>query len=268
MKRSDGPIGLFDSGVGGLTVARAIARKLPHERLLYFGDTAHLPYGEKSPEAIRSYALGISKHLMAQGAKAIVVACNSASAVALDVLKEELDIPVYNVIDPVVHYLHRKHAKNIGIWGTRATVASGIYPRKLAEVLPQSEVRPMATPLLVPVIEENLLRGDVTDAVVQLYLDDARMAGIEHLVLACTHYPLIASQIAKQLEEKVHLLRIPTIVANSVAKHLEEGGLLRSTPADAPHHFAVSDYTDSFAKISRIFFGKGIHLVEENIWAS
>ena len=119
MKRSDGPIGLFDSGVGGLTVARAIARKLPHERLLYFGDTAHLPYGEKSPEAIRSYALGISKHLMAQGAKAIVVACNSASAVALDVLKEELDIPVYNVIDPVVHYLHRKHAKNIGIWGTR-----------------------------------------------------------------------------------------------------------------------------------------------------
>ena len=100
MKRSDGPIGLFDSGVGGLTVARAIARKLPHERLLYFGDTAHLPYGEKSPEAIRSYALGISKHLMAQGAKAIVVACNSASAVALDVLKEELDIPVYNVIDP------------------------------------------------------------------------------------------------------------------------------------------------------------------------
>ncbi|MDG1252505.1 MAG: glutamate racemase [Schleiferiaceae bacterium] len=267
MKPSDGPIGLFDSGVGGLTVARALARKLPNERLLYFGDTAHLPYGEKSPEAIRSYALGISKHLKDQGAKAIVVACNSASAVALEVLKEELNIPVYNVIDPVVYYLQRKHAKNIGIWGTRATVASGIYPRKLAIVLPNADVQPLATPLLVPVIEENLLSGAVTDAVVSLYLNDVRMRNVEHLVLACTHYPLISSQIAKQLQKKVNLLRIPTIVANSIAKQLEEAQLLRSTPATQAHHFAVSDYTDSFAKVSRIFFGKGINLVEENIWS-
>jgi glutamate racemase len=266
MKASDGPIGLFDSGVGGLTVARALARKLPNERLLYFGDTAHLPYGEKSPEAIRSYALGISRHLIDQGAKAIVVACNSASAVALDVLKDELDIPVYNVIDPVVDYLHRHHAKHIGIWGTRATVSSGIYPRKLAEVLPAAEVQPLATPLLVPVIEENLLSGAVTDAVVSLYVNDPKMEGVEHLVLACTHYPLISSQIAKQLEKKVSLLRIPTIVANSIAKQLDEAQLLRAKPATKPHHFAVSDYTDSFAKVSRIFFGKGIRLVEENIW--
>ncbi|HAB32448.1 MAG TPA: glutamate racemase [Cryomorphaceae bacterium] len=265
---SDGPIGLFDSGVGGLTVARALARKLPHERLLYFGDTAHLPYGEKSPEAIRSYALGISRHLIEQGAKAIVVACNSASAVALDVLQAELDIPVYNVIDPVVAHLHRQNAKHIGIWGTRATVSSGIYPRKLAEVLPTSEVHTMATPLLVPVIEENLLRGEVTDAVVSLYLRDPRMQGVAHLVLACTHYPLIATQIAKQLESKVNLLRVPTIVANAIARELGDAGLLRQTPHPEPHHFAVSDYTDSFAKVSRIFFGKGIHLVEENIWGA
>jgi len=267
MKASDGPIGLFDSGVGGLTVARALARKLPNERLLYFGDTAHLPYGEKSPEAIRSYALGISRHLIDQGAKAIVVACNSASAVALDTLKEELKVPVFNVIDPVVEYLERHKASHIGIWGTRATVSSGIYPRKLAEVLPHSLVSPMATPLLVPVIEENLLSGEVTNAVVSLYLNDPRMANVEHLVLACTHYPLIASQISKQLEKKVALLRIPTIVAQSITKQLDSLQLLRESPSELPHHFAVSDYTESFEKISRIFFGKGISLHEENIWA-
>ena len=129
----DGPIGLFDSGVGGLTVARALADRLPGERLLYFGDTAHLPYGDKSPEAIRGYSLAIARHLVSLGAKAVVVACNSASSVAYDALVEALDVPVFNVIDPVVAEVARLGLERVGIWGTKATIKSGVFPSKLAK---------------------------------------------------------------------------------------------------------------------------------------
>ena len=264
----DGPIGLFDSGVGGLTVARALADRLPGERLLYFGDTAHLPYGDKSPEAIRCYSLAIAQHLVDLGAKAIVVACNSASSVAYDALVAAMDVPVFNVIDPVVAEVARLGVDSVGIWGTKATVKSGVFPAKLAVSAPHARVQAWATPLLVPVIEENILDGPILEAVVDGYAGPTEAAHVDALVLACTHYPIVAKQIGARMGPDVALLSTPQIVAEHVARQLGELKLLRSTAAPSmPHQFVVSDYTPAFEAIAQQFFGEAISLREDHLWA-
>lgn len=268
MNNLNGPIGLFDSGVGGLTVARAIARRLPNERIIYFGDTAHLPYGEKSPEAIKSFSLKISNHLIKNGAKAIVIACNSASSVGFEYLESKLSVPVFNVIDPLIEELKKVKSSGIGVWGTRATINSKVYATKLKKALPETYVHCVPTPLLVPLIEENHLSGEIIDSVIQYYLKKSNINHLEHLVLACTHYPLISTQISKHLNAKVTLMRTPNIVADSIAIKLKERGLLQKEKNYFNHDFSVSDYTDTFKKISQVFFGDGIQLKENNIWAS
>ena len=268
MNSSNGPIGLFDSGVGGLTVARAIARRLPKEDILYFGDTAHLPYGEKSPDSIRKFSLEIANHLIKKGAKIIVIACNSASAIAYEFLSEKLDIPVFNVIDPIIQELEKCKSQNIGIWGTRATINSNVYQKKLKKSLPNAKVRSTATPLLVPLIEENQLKGNITESLIKYYLDKSEVNDVHHLVLACTHYPLIASQISKQLKSRVKLLRTPSIVAEHLEIELKKMELLKKDNSSINHHFTVSDITPTFKKIGKIFFGAGINFEEENIWES
>ena len=262
----DGPIGLFDSGVGGLTVARALADRLPGERLLYFGDTAHLPYGDKSPEAIRGYSLAIAKHLVDLGAKAIVVACNSASSVAYDALVEAMDVPVFNVIDPVVAEVAHLGVESVGIWGTKATIKSGVFPAKLAQAAPSAAVSAWATPLLVPVIEENILQGPILEAVIDGYAQPTEAAHVDALVLACTHYPIVAKQIGARLGPNVALLSTPQIVAEHVASALAQRGLLSAAAAAAPHQFMVSDYTPAFEAIAQQFFGEAIALREDHLW--
>lgn len=263
----DGPIGLFDSGVGGLTVARALADRLPGERLLYFGDTAHLPYGDKSPEAIRGYSLAIAQHLVELGAKSIVIACNSASSVAYDALVDAMSVPVFNVIDPVVSEVARLGAHRVGIWGTKATIKSGVFPAKIAVQAPDAAVRTWATPLLVPVIEENILHGPILDAVIDGYARPTESENVDALVLACTHYPIVANQIGQRMGREVALLSTPQIVADQVALALDALGLLRdaATPA-APHQFVVSDYTPAFEAIAQQFFGEAIALREDHLW--
>ncbi len=262
----DGPIGLFDSGVGGLTVARALADRLPGERLLYFGDTAHLPYGDKSPEAIRGYSLSIAQHLVDLGAKAIVVACNSASSVAFEALVDALHVPVFNVIDPVVAEVARLDVKRVGIWGTKATIKSGVFPAKLKASAPDAAVRAWATPLLVPVIEENILSGPILDAVIDGYAAPTEAEQVDALVLACTHYPIVASQIGQRMGRNVALLSTPQIVAEHVAASLGHRGLLHSGAPNAPHEFMVSDYTPAFEAIAQQFFGEAISLREDHLW--
>jgi len=268
MNSSNGPIGLFDSGVGGLTVARAIARRLPNEDILYFGDTAHLPYGEKSPDLIRKFSLEIANHLIKKGAKIIVIACNSASAIAYEFLSKQLDVPVFNVIDPIVQELEKYQSQSIGIWGTRATINSNVYQEKLNKLLPKAQIRSTATPLLVPLIEENLLKGNITESLIKYYLDKSQVNHLNHLVLACTHYPLIASQISKQLKSQVTLLRTPSIVADHLEIELKRLQLLKKNSSLTNYHFSVSDITPTFKEIGKIFFGTGINLEEENIWES
>ncbi len=264
----DGPIGLFDSGVGGLTVARAIADRLPGEQLLYFGDTAHLPYGDKSPEAIRGYSLAIAHHLVSLGAKAVVVACNSASSVAYEALVEALDVPVFNVIDPVVAEVARLGLERVGIWGTKATIKSGVFPSKLAKANANIHVSAWATPLLVPVIEENILSGPILDAVIDGYALPTEAENVDALLRACTHYPIVAKQIGQRLGEHVALLSTPHIVAEHVALELAKHGLLHTESLQrAAHQFVVSDFTPAFQAIAQQFFGAVIELREDHLWA-
>lgn len=260
---ASGPIGLFDSGVGGLTVARALANALPGESLLYFGDTEHLPYGDKSPEAIRGFSLKIARHLVGQGAKAIVMACNSASAVAFDHLQTHLNVPVFNVIDPVIAAIEASGSTNIAVWGTRATIDSGIFSQRIAAVLPQATIHAMATPLLASVIEASPLDEALVDATIEFYL--ANQVPVDHMVLACTHYPLVANQIRAKLRASTTMLNVPNIVAASLAADLKDMGLLNNQH-DATMRCVVSDYTESFEAIAAKFMGKDVQLTEERIW--
>ncbi|MEM9921712.1 MAG: glutamate racemase, partial [Bacteroidota bacterium] len=187
------PIGVFDSGIGGLTVANAIIRHLPKEQIVYFGDTAHLPYGDKSADAIRYYCIKISKFLLDQGCKMIVIACNSASSAAYNILLDffEGQTLFVNVVDPLVQTVVNKRFQKVGVIATKATVRSDIYRLKLLERQPNLKVASLATPLLAPMIEEGYAQNKIGQAILENYLSDTSLKDIEALLLSCTHYPLI-----------------------------------------------------------------------------
>lgn len=258
------PIGVFDSGIGGLTVARAVANRMAGSPLLYFGDTAHLPYGEKSPLLIRHYASRISHHLRDQGCRAIVVACNSASSNALDAVKDAVgpDIPVVDVVQPVVsHLADRWPGGRVGVIGTRATIDSGLYQRLLASAGLQVSAR--ATPLLASAIEEGFHQGAVSEALLAAYLGDGAFDEVDALVLGCTHYPLIAGQITNHLPPRVEVVNSPELVADAVAALFPEEA---TGSGSAEHRFLVSDLTESFAHGARLFFGESIRLEASDLW--
>lgn len=260
------PLGIFDSGIGGLTVARAVADRMTGSPLLYFGDTAHLPYGEKSPHLIRHYASRISHHLRDEGCRAIVVACNSASSNALDAVRDAVgpDIPVVDVVEPVVAYLKsRWPAGRVGVIGTRATIDSGLYQRLLEAA--GLAVTARATPLLASAIEEGFHKGAVSEALLAAYLGDGAFDEVDALVLGCTHYPLIADQIRSHLPQRVEVVDSPALVAEAVASlFLEE--CHPGVAPNASHRFLVSDWTDSFALGARRFFGEAIQLEATDLW--
>ncbi|KAB2813620.1 glutamate racemase [Phaeocystidibacter luteus] len=261
------PIGIFDSGVGGLTVAKAIRELLPAEDIIYFGDTAHLPYGEKSSEAIKSYSLGIAEFLVASGAKAIVIACNSASSVATDVLKEKYEpkIPIINVIDPVVDAIP-ENTNTIGVIGTRATITSNVYQEKITGKSATLDIRAMATPLFVPVIEEGLESSEIARKTAEHYLGLESMKGIDTLIPGCTHYPLLTQLFRDILGADVQLMNTPVIVAEYAHHVLQEANLLNAEESLGTSKFFVSDYTPTFERISRHFFHDSIHLEEYELW--
>lgn len=258
------PIGIFDSGIGGLTVAAAIHRILPNEQLIYFGDTAHLPYGDKSAEAIRSYSLNIGRFLLKQQCKMIIIACNTASSHAFDALIEEIGekVPVINVIDPVVEAVVKAGKyHHVGVIGTKSTIQSGLYARKIAKINPGIKVASLATPLLAPMIEEGFFDNNISHTVIQSYLSSPRLKHIDSLVLACTHYPLIKAEISQYYEGKVDIINTAEIVATYVREQLETLELLNSNTSRHPRHrFYVSDYTKSFERSTRLFFGEKISL--------
>ncbi|MDP6908006.1 MAG: glutamate racemase [Flavobacteriales bacterium] len=260
----DRPIGIFDSGIGGLTVASELHRVLPKESILYFGDTAHLPYGDKSAETIVAYSKGITKLLMENGCKAILIACNSASATAHDAVSILVgnDIPVFNVIDPVVeHVAHWFTTAKVGIIGTRATITSDVYRKRLIERSPGVKVVQKSTSLLAPMIEEGFHDDSISNAVIHAYLEEHRFNGIKALIPACTHYPMIADEIQNYLGTQVELINAPRIVAEDIQSKLEQLGLL-SNSNDSKLRFLVSDLTPSFQKSSAIFFGEKVELEE------
>ena len=261
------PIGIFDSGIGGLTVANAIHKHLPQERLIYFGDTAHLPYGDKSADAIRYYCLKIGKFLLEKQCKLIVVACNSASSAGYEVLLEffKQQTLFVNVVDPLVAAVARHSFQKVGLIATKATVRSGVYQARLAHLNPELEVAALPTPLLAPMIEEGFLHNKVSHTVLEAYLSDPALTGIEALMLACTHYPLIRADIDRFYGRQVDIFDSTDVVAEVVRQRLSERGLLNAQDG-AAHHFYVSDYTSSFEATTRLFYDEQVHLESYPIW--
>ena len=262
------PIGIFDSGVGGLTVAHAVKQALPGESIVYFGDTAHLPYGDKSAESIRSYSERITRFLLEDhNAKAILVACNSASASAFDFLKKQFHDKtiLIDVIDPVVSYLGSCNFKKIGVIGTKRTISSGTYEKKLKVSSPATNVISLATPLLVPMIEEGFIFDDISNAIIRAYLSNQSLTGIEALILGCTHYPIIKNQISKIFNFNVDVIDSGKIVSGIVKEALDVKNLLNSSGKQKDLFF-VSDYTPYFEKIARMFFEGKINLQKADIW--
>lgn len=268
IKVKERPIGIFDSGVGGLTVAHAIKQILPYENLVYFGDTAHLPYGDKSAGAIESYSRKITEFLLEHNAKVVLVACNSASASAFGVLKKEFGshVPLIDVIDPVVDYMGTRDFKKIGVIGTKRTISSGMYEMKLKDKSPGISVVSLATPLFVPMIEEGFIFDDISNAIIRTYLSDPSLAGIEALILGCTHYPIIKNQISKIFNFNVEVVDSAHIVSLLLKETLEKHNLLNS-PGKAKDQFFISDYTPYFEKIARMFFEGDINLKKADIWS-
>jgi glutamate racemase len=261
------PIGVFDSGVGGLTVAHAIKQILPWESLIYFGDTAHLPYGDKSEEAIRSYSRRITEFLLEHNAKVVLVACNSASASAFDQLKNEFGDKtiLLDVIDPVVDYICSKNLGKVGVIGTKRTISSGTYETKIKSGSPDTEIVSLATPLLVPMIEEGFIFDDISNAIIRAYLSDTSLAGIKALILGCTHYPIIKNQISKIFNFNIEVVDSAKVVSVILRDTLEKRGLLNDSSI-VRDIFYVSDYTAYFEKIARMFFEGEINLKKADIW--
>lgn len=265
------PIGIFDSGIGGLTVANAIQKLMPNERIIYFGDTAHLPYGEKSKQAIIKYSKAITRFLMEKECKAIVIACNTASAFAgKEVEKLAGNLIVQNVIDPVAENAVKNYkGGKVGVIATKGTISSRNYPRAIHKIDPDVKVGTLATPLLVPMIEEGYFNNNISKTIIKDYLSKKPLAGLTQLILGCTHFPLIEKEVEtifKEQKKKVRILNSADIVAESLQKELKQSDLLNPKKSDKKHEFYVSDFTTSFQKSTQQFFGEAIKLKELNFW--
>jgi glutamate racemase len=264
----DHPIGIFDSGVGGLTVAHAIKQLLPGESIVYFGDTAHLPYGDKSAESIKFYSHRITEFLLEHDAKVVLVACNSASASAFDSLCQDFEgkTILMDVIDPVVEYLAERRFKKIGVIGTKRTIASGTYETKIRKISPSTSVVSMATPLLVPMIEEGFIFDDISNAIIRNYLSHESLSDIQALILGCTHYPIIRNQISKIFNFNLEIIDSARVVAMMLKDRLEKLNLLNDK-GKVRDLFFISDYTPFFGKIAGMFFEGEINLLKADIWS-
>ena len=264
----DAPLGVFDSGLGGLTVVRALRERCPSEDIVYLGDTARVPYGSRSPETIIRYALGCSRVLIARGVKAIVVACNTVSAVALDMMRVELDLPVLGVILPGARAAVAAAAgRPVGVLGTTGTITSGAYPRAIAALSTRTEVVVQAAPLLVPLAEEGWTEGEVPRLVVRRYLEPLIAAGARAVVLGCTHYPLlrgaIAAEAAALAGEALPLVDGALATAAEVAAVLVERGQSASLSRRGTLDLLVTDLPRSCASVAERFLGEPVGHVEQ-----
>lgn len=265
MTPDESPIGIFDSGIGGLTVAREIIRQLPHEGLVYFGDTARVPYGPKSPDTVRRYSREIAAFLLGERVKAIVVACNTATAHALESLRAELDVPVIGVIEPGARAAVRAtRSGHIGVIGTIGTVRSGAYERAIRAVDPELRTTARACPLFVPFVEEGWLDHEATRLAAEEYLAPLVDEGIDTLVLGCTHYPLLAPLIARVLGPSVALIDSAQETAAESARVLAERSLSADASRSAPprRRFVASDDPLMFLQLGQRFLGAAIGGVE------
>lgn len=251
-------IGVFDSGVGGLTVLHEMTELLPHEHLIYLGDTARFPYGSKSADTVRRYAIENSEFLAEKGIKMLVVACNSAAAVGLEALRERFDIPVIGVIEPGAQRAVRQTRNGkVGVIGTETTISSGLYTRALRSLRADLEIYTRACPLFVPLAEEGWVDNDVARSTAAVYLTSLKRSGIDTLVLGCTHYPLLAGVIAGVMGDKVTLVDSARTTADMVRDTLIHYGLARRSGTGSVSFF-VTDVPDRFVKVGGRFMGQKV----------
>lgn len=266
---SNAPIGIFDSGIGGLTVAKAVCNVLPNESIIYFGDTAHLPYGDKSEAAIQAYSIKICNLLLENNCKIILIACNSASAAAYDLVKAYVGSKaiVLNVIDPAVDFISNHFSeKTIGLIGTKRTVLSRVYHKKVDSLQKNITIRSLATPLLVHIIEEGFYDNKIGNEVIHEYLSNKTLENIDALILGCTHYPLIKNKIIDFYSSTVQVIDSSEVVAENLKEALTKHNLHYNGLNLPKHTFYVSDFTTSFEQSTKIFFGEEVHLEYFKLW--
>jgi glutamate racemase len=250
------PIGIFDSGLGGLTVFKALARLMPEESLVYFGDTAHVPYGSKSPEAIARYSTEVARFLAGRGIKLLVVACNTSSAWALPAVRRAVKVPVIGVIEPGARAaLALGLGGRIGVIGTEATVNSGAYPKAIKALAKAARTESRACPLFVPLVEEGLWDGPIVAAVARKYLAPLKAARVTSLILGCTHYPYLKPVLARTMGPRVRLIDSAEETARETARVLSELGLRAPKGARGRREFFASDAPERFARLGRRMLG-------------
>ena len=254
------PIGVFDSGIGGLTTVRELFARLPRESVMYFGDTARLPYGNKSKETVTRFSVEIASFLVHQQVKCVVVACNTASSHALEALRERFGVPVIGVIEPAAKAAVTASKRGrIGVVGTLATVGSNAYADAIARLSTQAVVMQRACPLFVPLVEEGWLDHEVTRMVANEYLAELKAADLDSLILGCTHYPMLAPLLKSAMGGNVRLIYSGAEAAHATAELLASKGLLAPPGAREPlHHFYLSDEPRrrSFARVAETFLGR------------
>lgn len=263
MDKQEAPIGIFDSGVGGLTVFRAIERRFPNESLIYLGDTARIPYGTRSLATVERYALEDAAFIESKKVKMIVVACNTASALAGERLTREINVPVITVIEPGARQaINRTRNGRIGVIATEATVASGAYERAMMAGRDGLEIISRACPLFVPLAEEGWINHDVTRQVAEEYLSDLRSSHIDTLVLACTHYPILRPIIERVMGDQINYIDSGEAVADEVERLLEEKSLVRKSDGPRTEQFYVTDSAARFRRVAELFLGRPLDRVE------
>lgn len=262
--RVDKAIGIFDSGIGGLTVLKEIIKRLPHENTVYLGDTARVPYGIKSPETVTRYSFENTSFLLKQEIKLLVVACNTASAISLDEIKKNFPIPVIGVLEPGARAaVAVTKSKRIGVIGTEATIGSRAYPDTIKRFDPEIEVIGMPCPLFVPLAEEGWIDNDIAFSVAEKYLEPLKRRGIDTLVLGCTHYPLLKGVIKEIMGNGVSLIDSAQETAKEVEEMLREKGLLRKQFNRGRHKYFVTDAPEKFISLGKRFLGLPIESVEK-----
>ncbi|HEU4390457.1 MAG TPA: glutamate racemase [Blastocatellia bacterium] len=263
MTNRDAPIGIFDSGVGGLTVFRAIRERLPNESLIYLGDTARIPYGTRSVNTVQRYALEDAAFILSENVKVLVIACNTASALAGDRLARECAVPVIGVIQPGARQAARStRSRRVGVIATEATVASGAYERAMKAVDNDLEVISRACPLFVPLAEEGWADHQVTRQVAEEYLADLKARRVDTLVLGCTHYPLLRPVLERTMDAGTVFVDSGQAVADDVGRLLEERELTRAGESPPAERFFVTDFAARFQRVAELFLGRPLEKVE------
>ena len=264
MNNSRQPVGIFDSGVGGLTVMKELFETLPHENTIYLGDTARVPYGIRSPETVIRYSFENARFLSSKDIKVLVIACNTASSVGLEALRSSLSVPVVGVIEPGANAaVVATRNKKVGVIGTEATIRSGSYTRAIQALDPSIEVFGVPCPLFVPLVEEGWTEGEITELVAKRYLSAMNKMSIDTLVLGCTHYPLLKAVLSQVMGSSVSLIDSAIETAREVSAVLDTEGIRNSTDSSARHEFFVTDSPGKFLSVGERFLGRQIESIQQ-----